>query len=81
METWVEEFWPERPMLSFLDRNNTHRRNRSEEVEIEDSEQIPKEELICKRRNAICEVLMPREYFSSLRHLELMNMLSEAGLV
>ena len=77
----MEEFWPESPMLSFLERNNTHRRNRSEEVEIEDSEQFPKKELIHKRRNAICEVLIPRAYFTSLPHLELMNMLSEAGLV
>ena len=76
----MEEVWLERPMLSFLERNNTRRRNRSEEVEIGGSE-ISKSALICKRRNAICEMLMPREYFTSLPHLELMNILSEAGLV
>ena len=34
----MEDVWLERPKLSFLERSNTRRRNRSEEVEIEDSQ-------------------------------------------
>ena len=38
-------------------------------------------ERIKERRNAVCEVLMPRNYFIDLSHLELLNVLKLSDLI
>ena len=73
-------------MLQFLDKKKTCRRNRREEIENEEIQAAEHEKLKAmfikssKRRNAICKVKMPREYFDALPYLELLNALSNSGL-
>ena len=73
-------------MLQFLDKKRTCRRTRSEEMENEEIQGTKDERLKAmfikssKRRNAICKVKMPREYFDALPYLELLNTLSKSGL-
>lgn len=38
-------------------------------------------ERIKERRNAVCKVLMPRDYFADLSNLELLNVLKLSGLI
>ena len=85
METSFEESW-ERPMLQFLEKKTTRQNNRSEEMENEEIQGTVDERLKAmfikssKRRNAICKVKMPHEYFDALPYLELLNTLSNSGL-
>ena len=64
----------------------TRRNNRSEEMENEEIQGTKHERLKAmfikssKRRNAICKVKMPREYFDAFPYLELLNTLSNSGL-
>ena len=73
-------------MLQFLEKKTTCRRNRSEEMENEEIQAAEHEKLKAmfikssKRRNAICKMMMPREFFDALPYLELLNTLSNSGL-
>ena len=73
-------------MLQFLDRKRPSRRTRREEMENEEIQAAEDERLKAmfikssKRRNAICKVKMPREFFDALPYLELLNTLSNSGL-
>ena len=87
----------ERPMLTYLEKKKINwpkrRRNRKEEdiVEILAKQDINKLKRdgrltvfwgrIKERRNAVCEVLMPRDYFADLSNLELLNVLKLSGLI
>ena len=85
----------ERPMLTYLEKSKIkgpkRRRSRKEE-DIENilaKQDIKKRderltvfiERIKERRNAVCEVLMPRNYFIDLSHLELLNVLKLSDLI
>ena len=85
----------ERPMLTYLEKTKINwpkrRRSRKEEdiEEILAKQDIKKRDAkltvffkrIKDRRNAVCEVLMPRDYFADLSHLELLNVLKLSGLI
>ena len=81
----------ERPMLTYLEKRKINwskrRRSRKEEdveeiLAKQDIKKLKRDERLTvfleqikERRNAVCEVLMPRDYFADLSHLELLNVL------
>ena len=87
----------ERAMLTYLEKrkiNWSKRRRNKKEKDIEeilakqDIKKLKRDERlkvflgrIKERRNAVCEVLMPRDYFADLSHLELLNVLKLSGLI
>ena len=87
----------ERPMLTYLEKSKINwskwRRNKKEKdieeiLAKQDIKKIKRDERlkvflgrIKERRNAVCEVLMPRDYFADLSHLELLNVLKLSGLI
>ena len=87
----------ERPMLTYLEKtkiNWSKRRRTRKEEDIEeilakqDIKKLKRDERLTvflgrikERRNAVCEVLMPRDYFADLSHLELLNVLKLSGLI
>ena len=87
----------ERPMLTYLEKKKItwpkRRRSRKEEdieeiLAKQDIKKVKRDERLTvflgrmkERRNAVCEVLMPRDYFADLAHLELLNVLKLSGLI
>ena len=87
----------ERPMLTYLEKRKIQGPKRKRSRKEEDIEQILAKQDIKKlkrderltvflgrmkeRRNAVCGVLMPRDYFADLSHLELLNVLKLSGLI
>ena len=85
----------ERPMLTYLEKRKIQepkRKRSSKEENIKEilaKQDIKKRderltvffERIKERRNAVCEVLMPRDYFADLSNLELLNVLKLSGLI
>ena len=71
-----------RPLLTYLGQNR--RRNRGEGMETQEVQITGRKifhDRLKSRRNAICMMLMPREYFEAVSHLEMLNSLSQSGLV
>jgi len=85
----------ERPMLTYLEKRKIQgpkRKRSSKEENIKEilaKQDIKKRderltvffERIKERRNAVCEVLMPQDYFADLSNLELLNVLKLSGLI
>ena len=87
----------ERPMLTYLEKRKINwskrRRNRKEEdieemLAKQDIKKVKRDERLTvflgrikERRNAVCEVLMPRDYFADLSYLELLSVLKLSGLI
>ena len=74
-------------MLQFLDKKRPSRRTRSEELPEKEELKANEHERLkamfiksSKRRNAICKVMMPRQFFDSLPYFELLDTLSRSGL-
>lgn len=75
-------------MLSFLEGRKKYRNVRGEEMQKENRKitaererQRSMLEKLKQRRNAVCAMLMPREYFTALPHFELLHILKETGLI
>lgn len=85
----------ERPMLTHLEKSKIKGSKRKRSSKGENIEEILAKldikkrderrtvflERIKERRNAVCEVLMPRDYFADLSDLELLNVLKLSGLI
>lgn len=86
--------WESRPFLKYLEkkkRSESNGKSRKEDnieeilavqdITKHDGRQKAFFDRIKERRNAVCEVLMPRDYFADLSHLELLNVLKLSGLI
>ena len=76
------------PWTPFLEGRKKYRNVRGEEIQKEGrkikAERERQRSMLDKlkqRRNVVCAMLMPREYFTAFPHFELLHTLKESGLI
>ena len=57
------------------------RKKEIQKIKAERERQRSMQDKLKQRRNAVCVMLMPREYFTALSHFELLHTLKGTGLI
>ena len=78
--------WESRPFLTYLEKkkrigSNGKSRKENNIEEILAVQDIKKHDRIKERRNAVCEVLICKDYFASVPRLELLHKLKLSDLI